>query len=251
MKEPRLKGQEAIVARYGTRRSFILRLLYSWLTMTMLFSFPWPLAVLIAEAPGGSPWTTPLDWFQVRFLPPALIASIAAWLWTLSPVPSDIIRRERLLAPFHSGRVWPQVMVFLLGMIALTAILLLVENTGGALKLILLTAAEAAVIMILISGYMHAAFDTLLEEYRSIAATLPVLLLYALTFGMRGGLATASEEVLAGDQFVVAMSAGIVAGVIIGAIAVFLRHRSGSLLPGFLALWLVLLLLPLNDFYGG
>jgi hypothetical protein len=251
VQDPRLKGTEAVVARYGTRRSFTLRLLYSWLTMTMLFTFPWPLVVLIADAPTGPPWNTPLDWFQIRFLPPALIAGIAAWLWVLSPVPSELILRERLLAPFRTGRVWPQLMVFLLGMIVLTSILMMVENTGGALKLILLTAAEAAAIQILISGYMHGAFDLLLEEYRVVAANLSAILLYALTFGMRGAVATASEEAVGGDQLIVAMSAGIVAGAIIGTLSVMLRNRSGSLLPGLLALWLGLLLLPMPDFYGG
>lgn len=251
VRESRPKGIEAILGSYGTRRSFTLRLLYSWLTMTMLFTFPWPLAVIIADAPTDAVWETPLDWFQVRLLPPAVMAAIVAWLWVLSPVPSDLLRRDRLLAPFRSGRVWPQVMVFLLGMIVLTSVLMMLENAGGALRLVVLTVAEAAVIVILVSGYMHSAFDVLLEEYREAAASLASVMLYAMTFGIRGALATTSEEVVTGDQLVVAMSAGIVAGAIIGAVMVALRNRSGSLLPGFLALWLAFLLLPLPDFYRG
>lgn len=245
---PRPKGYDALTARYGSVRSFTGRLLYSWLTLTMLFLFPWPLAVLLAGATGQSSWETPLDWFQVRFIPPALVAVIVAWLWSVSPVPTDTMQRARLLAPFRTGRLWPQVMVFFLGMIVLTSVLMMLENTGGALKLTLLTCAEAAVITVLISGYMHSAFDVLLEDFRSGA---PVVMLYALTFGIRGALATATEEVLGQDQLFVALSAGIVGGALIGAAAVFLRNRSGSLLPGFLALWLLFLLLPIADFYGG
>jgi hypothetical protein len=243
----RLKGQEAIVARYGTRGSFTWRLLYTWLTLTMLYSFTWPLLVLMSSAPGVSPWDTPADWFQLRFLPPALIAVIAVWLWRLSPVPTDTIRRERVVATFRQGHVWPQVMVFLLGMIAVISFLLLIENPGGAIKLITLTLAEAAVMQILIAGYMHGAFDLLLKDARSSA---PVILLFALTFGMRGGLATIEEDILLQEQFIVAVSAGIVGGAIIGAVSTFLRARTGNLMPGILALWLGLLLLPLPDFYG-
>jgi hypothetical protein len=242
----RLKGEEAIIARYGTRGGFTGRLLYTWFTLTILYAFTWPLLVLITAAPGETPWDTPLDWFQLRVLPPTLIAIIAAWLWRLSPVPHDTIDRNRWLAPLRQGRVWPQVLVFLIGLTLVISLMLLIENPGGALKLITLTLAEAAVIQILIAGYMHGAFELLL---RKAQANLPVILLFSLTFGMRGAIATVDEDVLVQEQFMVALSAGIVAGALIGAVSVFLRNRTGSLTPGIVALWLGLLLLALPDFY--
>jgi uncharacterized protein YciU (UPF0263 family) len=243
----RLKGEEAIVARYGSRGSFAGRLLYTWFTLTVLYAFTWPLLVLMTAAPGTAPWDTPLDWFQLRVLPPALIAVITAWLWRLSPVPHDPIDRSRWLSPFRQGRIWPQVLVFLLGLTVVISFMLVLENPSGALKLITLTLAEAAVIQMLVAGYVHGAFDLLLRRPQS---NLPAILLFALTFGMRGALATVDEDVLAQEQFVVALSAGIVAGALIGLVAVFLRNRTGSLTPGIVALWLGLLLLALPDFYA-
>src|SRR5688572_8915808 len=48
----KLKGHAAMLARYGTTRSFTMRTLYTWLTLTMLYLFTWPLLVLLTAAPG-------------------------------------------------------------------------------------------------------------------------------------------------------------------------------------------------------
>lgn len=244
----RLKGRDAIRARYETTRSFVGRMLYTWLTLTMLYTFTWPLLVLLTSAPGVAPQDTPSDWFQLRFMAPALTAAAAAWLWHLSPVPTNTASRERMAALFREGRVWPQVMVFLVGTGLVVSALLLFEDSAGAVKLVALSLAEAIAIQVILAGYLHGAFDLLLEGRRP---SLPVVLLFALTFGIRGGLAAGAEETLPEGELVLAISSGIVVGALIGLVSVWLRGRSRSILPGILALWLVFLLLGLGDFYEG
>jgi hypothetical protein len=243
----RLKGREAIEARYGTTRSFTLRLLYTWLTLTMLFTFTWPLLVMLTDAPGVDPEDTPLDWFQLRFLSVAVTGAFAAWLWYLSPVPTDTANRSRALNLFRQGRIWPQALVFMLGLVLVLAALMLAENPAGALKLLSLSLAEALTIQIIISGYLAGAFDLLLEGRPG----WPVVGLFALTFAMRGALAAAAQEVLPEGELILAISSGLVGGALIGGLSVWLRARSSSLLPGVLALWLLFLLLGIGGFYEG
>jgi hypothetical protein len=246
MSVTRLKGREGIVARYGSVRSFTLRLLYSWLTLTMLWTFAWPLLVLLTSAPGVTREETPTGWFQLRLLAPLLTAAAAGWIWHLSPVPTATADRGRMLALVRAGRVWPQVLLFLVGLPLVLSGFLLAEDAGGALKLISLTLAEAIVIQIILSGYLHGAFDLLLPDSRP---ELPVIGLYALTFALRNTLAASAEETLPQGELLLAASGGIVAGALVGVVSVWLRARSGSLLPGILALWLLFLLLGLGDFY--
>ena len=242
----RMKGREAAATRYGSERSFALRLLYSWLTLTILYLFTWPLLVIYADAPAVNPDDTPVDWFQPRVLAPALTALAAWWLWRLSPVPNVTLSVERALAPFRTGRLWPQLMFFLVGTTVVISIFLLMADPAGALKLVLLTLAEAAVIQIVISGYVHGAFEMLLGDRRADVIAVGT---YGATFGLRGLLAAASGTETGSGEMIVALLAGVVVGVIIGAIATLLRNRTGSLLPGFLALWLTFLLLGMADFY--
>lgn len=241
-----MKGREAAVARYGTERSFALRLLYSWLTLTILYLFTWPLLVIYADAPAANPDDTPADWFQLRVLAPLLTALTAWWLWRLSPVPNSTLSRERALAVFRNGRVWPQVMIFLLGTALVLSAFLVIADPGGAIKLILLTMAEAVVIQVVISGYVHGAFEMLLRDRR---ADLIAVGTYAATFGLRGILAAASVTGTNSGELIVAVLAGAVVGVLIGVVSGLLRGRTGSLLPGALALWLTFLLLGMLDFY--
>lgn len=241
-----MKGREAAVARYGSERSFALRLLYSWLTLTILYLFTWPLLVIYADGPAVSPDDTPADWFQLRVLAPVLTALVAGWLWRLSPVPDGTLARERALAVFRQGQVWPQVMIFLLGTILVISAFLLLADPAGALKLILLTLAEALVIQIVISGYVHGAFEMLLHDRR---ADLIASGTYAATFGLRGILAAASGTGTTSGELVIALLAGAVVGALIGGVSSFLRDRTGALLPGILALWLTFLLLGMSDFY--
>jgi hypothetical protein len=244
----RLKGHEGIVARYGSERSFTLRLLYSWLTLTMLWTFAWPLLVLLTSAPGVPPEKTPAGWFQFRLLAPLLTAAAAGWIWRLSPVPTTTADRGRMLALAREGRVWPQVLLFLIGLPLVLSGFLLAEDAGGALKLASLALAEAVVIQVILSGYLHGAFDLLLPEGRP---ELPAVGLYALTFGIRGALAAAAEETLPQGELLLAATGGILAGALIGCLSVWLRARSGSILPGILSLWLLFLLIDLGDFYEG
>ncbi len=242
----RLKGRAAIVPRYGTTRSFMLRTLYSWLTMSMLYLFAWPLAVIYLDAPGVPAHETPTDWYQLRLLAPVLIAALAAWLWQLSPAPAETMSRTRALALFRRGRIWPQAMLFLLGTPLVLTGFLIVEDPGGGIKLALLTLAEALALQVLTSGYLHAAFDIVLEDGR---ANLAAIGLYSAAFAIRASMVVAAEQAEGGGDYTLAIAAGIVVGVIVGGIATWLRARSGSLLPGILALWLTFLMLGVGDFY--
>ena len=242
----RLKGREAIDPRYGSQRSFVLRTLYSWLTMSMLFLFAWPLMVIYLDAPGVPPHETPSDWYQLRLVAPALIAVLAAWLWQLSPAPAETLSRGRALALFREGRVWPQALLFLLGTPLVLTAFLVAEDPAGGIKLALLTLAEALAIQVLTSGYLHAAFDIVLEDGR---ANLAAIGLYAAAFAIRASMVVAAEQAEAGGDYTLAIAAGIVVGVSVGGVSSWLRARSGSLLPGILALWLTFLMLGLGDFY--
>jgi hypothetical protein len=242
----RLKGREAIEPRYGSLRSFMLRTLYSWLTMSMLYLFAWPLAVIYLDAPGVPPHETPTDWYQVRLLAPALIAIVAAWLWQLSPAPAETMSRRRALALFRQGRIWPHALLFLLGTPLVLSGFLIAEDPSGGIKLALLTLAEALAIQVLTSGYLHAAFEIVLKDGR---ANLAAIGLYAAAFAIRALMVVAAEQSEAGADYTLAIVAGIVVGVIVGGIATWLRARSGSLLPGILALWLAFLMLGLGDLY--
>ena len=240
----RAKGRDAILARFGSERSFVLRTLYTWLTLTILYLGVWPMLVIYAGAPGSDPEDTPLDWFQLRFLAPLLTALAAAWLWRASPVPTDAAERGRVLALARRGRIWPQVLLFLVGTIVVVGLFLLVEDVSAGIRLLLLTAAEATVIGIVISGYLHGALDLVLRRRQAMLAASG---LYALTFGMRAMLAVASQE--SGGDVVVALVAGLVAGLLIGLAAAALRSASDSIVPGILALWLLFLFLGLSSFY--
>ena len=242
----RLKGRGAIVPRYGSERSFMLRTLYSWLTMSMLYLFAWPLAVIYLDAPGVPPHETPADWYQLRLLAPALIAVLGAWLWQLSPAPAGTLSRDRALALFRQGRVWPQALLFLLGTPLVLTGFLLVEDPAGGVKLALLTLAEALAIQILTSGYLHAAFDIVFEDGR---ANLAAIGLYAAAFAIRAMMVVAAEQSEASADYSLAIAAGVVVGVIVGSVSTWLRSRSGSLLPGILALWLTFLMLGVGEFY--
>lgn len=239
----RRKGMEAAVARFGSVRSFVLRTLYSWLTLTLLFTFTWPLLVVFAGAPSGvSPRATPLGWFAARLAIAALSAAAAGLLWRLSPVPAEVARPARAARLFAraGGRVWPQVMVFLAGVSALLLLLLFVSDPLGALQVATLGLAESLTVQLLLAGYMQGLFDLTLDDYRATVATLG---LFALTFAIRGGLASSTQAGLGGNDFVVALVAGGALGLLVGAASLLLRARSGSLAPAVLAQWLTLYIL--------
>ncbi len=244
VRRSRAKGRDAVAARFGSERSFVFRTLYTWLTLTILYLGVWPMLVIYAGAPGVDPEDTPLDWYQLRLLAPLLTALAAGWLWQASPVPAETAARERVVALARRGRLWPQVLLFMAGTIAVVALFLLAEDAGGGLRLLLLTLAEAAVIGVVISGYLHGALDLVLRPRQ---ATLAASGLYALTFAMRAMLAVASQE--SGDVLV-ALAAGLLAGLLIGLAAGGLRAASGSIVPGILGLWLLFVVLGLSGFYG-
>ena len=233
------KGLAAALTRYGSLRSFTLRTLYSWLTLTVLLTFSWPMLVVYAGAPNGvSPRQTPLVWFGARLLVALLSAAAAGLLWRLSPVPSapaDPARATRLFQR-TSGRIWPQLLVFLSGLSALLLVLLLAIDPLGALQVALLGLAEALAIQTLLAGYLKGFFDLTLDDYRATVATLA---LFALTYALREGLDAASGS---GD-FALALAAGGALGFLIGVISLWLRAKSGSLLPAMLTQCLLLYIL--------
>lgn len=244
VRRTRAKGQDAVVARFGSERSFVLRTLYTWLTLTFLYLGVWPMLVIYAGAPGANPEDTPLDWYQLRLLAPLLTAAAAGWLWHVSPVPTTTAARERVVELARTGRVWPQVLLFLSGTIVVVTLFMLGESASGGVRLLLLTLVEAAVIGIVVSGYLHGALDMLLRPGQ---AALAASGLYALTFAMRAMLAVASQE--SGGDVLVALAAGLLAGALIGLAAAGLRAASGSIVPGILALWLLFLLLGFSGLY--
>lgn len=241
----RAKGRDAILARYGSERSFVLRTLYTWLTLTILYLGIWPMLVIYAGAPAVSPEDTPLDWYQLRLLAPLLTAFAAGWLWWVSPVPTDTADRADVIGLLQRGRLWTQVLAFLAGMIVVIALFLLIEDASGGLRLLLVTLAESTVIGVIISGYLHGALEMLL---RARQAALAASALYAVTFAMRSLLAVTVQDT--GGDLLVALGAGLLAGLLIGLTMAGLRAGSGSILPGILALWLLFLLLGLSSFYS-
>jgi len=235
------KGREAAIRRYETLRSFVLRTLYTWLTLTILLTFSWPMLVVFAGAPGVSPANTPDDWFQIRLLITALVAAVVVWLWRLSPIPTDVAQPRRALDLLRRGKVWPQVIVFLGGLVLILSIVLLAEDPDKRFKVISLGLAEALAVQMLLSGFMHGFFELVIDEAWASFATLG---LFALTFAIRAGLASATRSDLGEQLFIVALAAGAVLGAIVGGVSLLLCRRSGSLLPGILAQWLVLAILP-------
>lgn len=242
----RLKGPAAARERYGSVRSFVLRTLYTWFTMTLLAQSAWPLLVLQLDAPGVAPADTPLDWFQLRLLAPVLVALLAAWLWRLSPVPHAALDVAPAMALMRRGRLWPQLLLILSGTLLLLLFFTLLEAPGGGLKLALLALAEAAVIQVLCSGYLQSLFGIFLPTWRpAFLATV----LYMLTFALRALLGVADEATVGSAELLAAALAGAFIGLLLGGISATLRARSSSLLPGTLFLWLVFVAFGLADVY--
>jgi hypothetical protein len=180
--EGRPKGRAAAIDRHGSLRAFMLRSLYSWLTLTVLFTFTWPLMVVFFDAPAVSVEDTPGDWFLIRLLLVLLTCVAAAWLWRVSPVPADVARPQAALALLRRGKVWPQVVVFLAGLSFLLAGVLLAADSAKGLKVVSFGLAEAATVQVLLAGYMFGLFEMALEDNRAYLATIA---LFALTFAIR------------------------------------------------------------------
>lgn len=241
MSTARPKGLDVAIARHGSVRGFTLRTLYTWFTLTILLTFTWPLLVVYAGAPTGPVEDLPGDWFQARLLLMALTAGASAWLWRISPAPTDVARIDRAIAVFRRGRVWPQVIVFLSGLVLVLSAVLVAADPAKGLKVVVFGLAEALAIQTLLAGYMHSVFEMTLKDARAYPATLG---LFALTFAIRGGLASSTHEDLGQELFIVAVAAGSVIGLAAGGFSLLLRARSGTLAPGVLAYWLVFYILP-------
>lgn len=242
----RLKGRDAARERYGSIRTFVIRTLYTWFTMTLLAQITWPLLVLQLDAPGSPPADTPIDWFQLRLIAPVLVALLAAWLWRLSPVPHGPLQVAPARALLHRGRIWPQALLLMTGTLLLLVVFALIENPAGGLKLTALALAEAAVIQILCSGYLQGMFALLLPTWRP---TVLATVLYMLAFALRALLALADEATVGSTELLAAGLAGAVVGLLLGGVCAVLRSRSSSLLPGTLLLWLVFVAFGLADVY--
>ena len=242
----RLKGRDAARERYGSIRTFVIRTLYTWFTMTLLAQITWPLLVLQLDAPGAPPSDTPIDWFQLRLIAPVLVALLAAWLWRLSPVPHGPLQVAPARALLHRGRIWPQALLLMAGTLLVLVGFALLENPAGGLKLTSLALAEAVVIQILCSGYLQGMFALLLPTWRP---TVLATMLYMLTFALRALLALADEATVGSTELLAAALAGAVVGLLLGGVCAVLRSRSTSLLPGTLLLWLVFVAFGLADVY--
>ena len=240
MSNARPRGLDAAIERHGSLRAFILRTLYSWLTLTILFTFTWPLLVVYADAPSVIAEDTPGGWFQIRLLFALLTCIAAAWLWWVSPAPVDAGRPERALALLKRGKIWPQVIVFLAGLALLLSAVLILGDPAKGLKVASFGLVEALAVQILLTGYMFGMFAMVLEDSRAYLATLG---LFALTFAIRGGLASSTQDDLGQDLFIVAVAAGAVVGLAVGGVSLLLRARSDSLLPGVLLYWLLFYIL--------
>jgi hypothetical protein len=239
--EARPKGLPAAIERYGSLRAYVLRSLYSWLTLTILFTFTWPLLVVYAGAPAESVVDTSGGWFQIRLLLALFTGAFSTWLWWVSPVPTEVGQPSSALALLRRGKVWPQVLVFLLGLALLLCVLLIIADPAKGLKVASYGLVEAVTVQVLLAGYMHGTFELVLEDSRAYLVTLG---LFALTFAIRGGLASATQDDFGQDLLIVAAFAGAVVGLVAGGLSLFLRARSGSLLPGVLAYWLLFYILP-------
>lgn len=235
-------AQRELVLRFGSERGATVRTLYAWLNLTLLLVFAWPLLVVFFDAPSVTPADTPGDWFALRLAAPVLVTAIALRIWWASGAPRHVAVRAGLRDLAASGQLWIQVTAFLAILTVVLAVVLLLSDPTAAAKVLLLGLFEALAIQLIVPGYVKTTFEAL-EADPGRAFWICVALL-ALTFALRGTMVAAVEPDVAPEVVAGAAIALGLAGVLLGAAFVYLRDRTGSLLPGFLLAWLVLAIVP-------
>jgi len=235
-------AQRELVLRFGSERGATVRTLYAWLNLTLLLVFAWPLLVVFFDAPSVTPADTPGDWFALRLAAPVLVTAIALRIWWASGAPRHVAVRAGLRDLAASGQLWIQVTAFLAILTVVLAVVLLLSDPTAAAKVLLLGLFEALAIQLIVPGYVKTTFEAL-EADPGRAFWICVALL-ALTFALRGTMVAAVEPDVAPEVVAGAAIALGLAGVLLGAAFVYLRDRTGSLLPGILLAWLVLAIVP-------
>lgn len=235
-------AQRELVLRFGSERGATVRTLYAWLNLTLLLVFAWPLLVVFFDAPSVTPADTPGDWFALRLAAPVLVTAIALRIWWASGAPRHVAVRAGLRDLAASGQLWIQVTAFLAILTVVLAVVLLLSDPTAAAKVLLLGLFEALAIQLIVPGYVKTTFEAL-EADPGRAFWICVALL-ALTFALRGTMVAAVEPDVAPEVVAGAAIALGLAGVLLGAAFVYLRDRTGSLLPGTLLAWLVLAIVP-------
>lgn len=235
-------AQRELVLRFGSERGATVRTLYAWLNLTLLLVFAWPLLVVFFDAPSVTPADTPGDWFALRLAAPVLVTAIALRIWWASGAPRHVAARAGLRDLAASGQLWIQVTAFLAILTVVLAVVLLLSDPTAAAKVLLLGLFEALAIQLIVPGYVKTTFEAL-EADPGRAFWICVALL-ALTFALRGTMVAAVEPDVAPEVVAGAAIALGLAGVLLGAAFVYLRDRTGSLLPGILLAWLVLAIVP-------
>jgi hypothetical protein len=231
-----------VVLHYGSERWALLRTMYTWLNLTILLTFGWPVLVSFFNAPAGTPDETPFSWFLPRLLIPVATGLLVARFWRTSHVPAGVARPEAALRLFTAGQIWPQVVLFLTGVLVALTIYMLVVDPAAGLKVLLLGLAETLVVQMLIAGLVKCTYEVLDAE--PVRTFLICTGLFALTFAARSGIAAAQQSAPGEVSIMAAILAGLVAGGLIGAVTLFLRDRSGSLYPGVVAQLLVAGIIP-------
>lgn len=227
---------------YGSERWALLRTMYTWLNLTILLTFGWPALVSFFNAPAGTPDETPSNWFLLRLLIPIVTGVLVARFWRSSHVPADVARPEAALRLFTAGRIWPQVVLFLTGVLVALAVYMFVVDPAAGLKVLVLGLAEVLVIQILIAGFVKGIYEVL--DADPVRTFLICTGLFALTFAARSGIAAAQQTNPGEVSIMAATLAGLVAGGLVGAVTLFLRDRSGSLYPGVVAQLLIVAVIP-------
>lgn len=216
--------------------------MYTWLNLTILLTFGWPALVSFFGAPAGTPDETPAEWLLPRLMIPLVTGLLVARFWRTSQVPADVARPKAALRLFTAGQVWPQVVLFLTGLLVALAIYIVVVDPAAGLKVLLLGLAETLVIQMLVAGFVKSTFEVLDAE--PLRAFLICTGFFALTFAARSGIAAAQQSSPGEVSIMAATLAGVVAGGLVGAVTLFLRDRSGSLYPGVVAQLLVVAIIP-------
>lgn len=235
-------AQRELILRFGSERGATLRALYAWLNLTLLLAFAWPLLVVFFDAPSATPANTPGDWFALRLAAAVLVVAIALRIWWASGAPRHVAARSGLRDLAGSGQLWIQVTAFLAILTVVLAVVLLLSDPSAAAKVLLLGCFEALALQLIVPGYVKTTFEALEADPRRAFWVCVALL--ALTFALRGALVAAVEPDAASEVVIGAGIALGLAGVVLGAAFVYLRDRTGSLLPGFLLAWLVLAIVP-------
>ena len=236
---PANRVQRELIAYYGSFRSAVGSILFLWLNVSLLLAFSWPVLVIIFEAPSVAVEDTPIDWFVLRLGIALFGLVVTLFLWHLSPVPMRVATLQAVADVFKRGVLWTQVLLILAGVSLVLAAMLIASDAGPATKLVIFGLVEAVAIQALFGGYVKSAFDVLFKSWQ---AFLSVVGLFALFFGLRS-MAFAMTAIDGDENYMLALAAGSAFGVILGAVTLLFRDRSGSLLPGILLHWTVFYLL--------